>query len=332
VIGSGATAVTLVPALAQRGARVTLLQRSPSYLLALPSHDGLARFLKHVLPARAAARIVRAKNIALGLVMFKLSRAYPARMRGWLTGLVRRALPGQDVARHFSPRYNPWEQRLCIVPDGDLFDALRSGGAEIVTDTIERFTAQGVRLASGRELEADIIVTATGLEVSVLGEVAVSVDGRPVDFAQTLAYKAMMFSGVPNLVSTFGYTNASWTLKADLTAAYTCRLLTYMDRHGYVAVAPEHDPKMATRPFIDFSSGYIQRAIHKMPQQGARAPWRLHQNYLRDFLALRYGRLDDGTLAFTRAADAAAQSPTASSMRTSSNSVPPGTRRNDTTR
>jgi cation diffusion facilitator CzcD-associated flavoprotein CzcO len=278
------------------------------------------------------ARIVRAKNIAASLLLFKLSRRYPARIRAWLTGLVRRALPGHDISRHFEPHYNPWEQRLCIVPDGDFFDAMRAGRAEIVTDTVDRFTPGGLRLASGRELAADIVVTATGLELVVLGGIEVSVDDQPVDFSRTLAYKAMMFSGVPNLVYTFGYTNASWTLKADLTAAYTCRLLRYMDRRGYVAVAPRHDPAMPTRPFVDFSSGYIQRALHKLPRQGERVPWRLYQNYLLDFLALRLGRLADGTLAFVRANGAPAQFPAASSTRTRSNSVSPETRRSDTTR
>jgi cyclohexanone monooxygenase len=302
VIGSGATAVTIVPVMAQEAAKVTMLQRSPSYFLPLPARDPIAGALGRVLPARLAYRLVRTKNILGAWLLYKLSRRWPERMRAFFTGFARRALgPGHDVETHFNPAYAPWDQRLCIIPDGDLFAAVRSGRADVVTDTIARFTERGLRLASGRELEADIVVTATGLKLTALGAMAVHVDGRPVDLARTMAYKAQMLSGVPNLVYTFGYTNTSWTLKADLTAAWTCRLLHYMDRHGYAVATPTADPGVEPRPFLDLSSGYIQRASAELPKQGTRGPWRVSQDYLRDVLTLRYGRLADGTLRFERA-------------------------------
>ena len=305
VIGSGATAVTLVPELAKTAAKVTMLQRSPSYVLSLPSRDMIAARLRKLLPARAAYRLARAKNIAVGMLFFKLSRRWPKRVKGKLIELVRTALgAGHDVDTHFTPRYDPWDQRVCFVPDGDLFEAIKSGRADVVTDHVDRFTASGVRLASGREIEADIVVSATGLKLNLLGEVALAIDGAPVDLSKTLAYKAMMFSGVPNLIYTFGYTNASWTLKADLTANYASRLFRYMDRHGLQVATPERDPGVVPRPFLDFSSGYVQRALDFMPKQGSKAPWRLAQNYLVDLLQLRHGRIADGTLKFTRAAEA----------------------------
>jgi len=301
VIGSGATAVTLVPEMAKTAAHVTMLQRSPSYVVALPSRDVIADALRRVMPAMWAYRIVRAKNVLLAMLFFKLSRRWPQQVKERLLREVKRQVgPGQDVDIHFSPRYKPWDQRVCIVPDGDLFKAIREGRASVVTDQIERFTETGVRLASGQSIDADIVVTATGLQMNLLGDVAFSVDGVSCDFAQAMAYKGMMFSGVPNLVYTFGYTNASWTLKADLTARYVCRLFAHMDRHGYASATPRRDPAVQEAPFLDFSSGYVQRAIGMLPKQGATRPWRVYQNYVLDFFTLRYGAVADGTLEFTR--------------------------------
>jgi cation diffusion facilitator CzcD-associated flavoprotein CzcO/acetyl esterase/lipase len=302
VIGSGATAVTLVPEMAKTAAHVTMLQRSPSYVVSLPSRDAVADVLRRTLPGMLAYRLARTKNVLVAMIFFKLSRRWPAKVRKSLIDLVRTALgPSHDVDTHFTPRYDPWDQRVCFVPDGDLFKAITSGKAEVVTDQVDRFTAGGVRLASGRELAADIVVSATGLALSLLGDVAFSIDGAPCDLSQSLGYKGMMFSGVPNLIYTFGYTNASWTLKADLTAGYASRLFAYMDKHGWQAATPQRGPGIETRPFLDFSSGYVQRAAAIMPRQGSKAPWKLYQNYLLDLLALRYGRVADGTLAFSRA-------------------------------
>ena len=301
VIGSGATAVTLVPEMARTAAHVTMLQRSPTYVLSLPARDPIAQSLRRYLPRMAAYRLTRTKNIGVAMLFFNLARRWPAKVKKNLIGLVRQALgPGHDVDTHFTPSYNPWDQRVCFVPDGDLFDTLKSGRAEVVTDHIDTFTHAGIRLKSGRELPADIVVSATGLVLNLLGDVAFAIDGKPVDFSKTLGYKGMMFSGVPNLVYTFGYTNASWTLKADLTADYASRLFAYMDRHGFASATPSGGEGVATRPFLDFSSGYVQRAADLMPRQGAKAPWRLYQNYLLDLLTLRYRRIDDGTLKFAK--------------------------------
>jgi cation diffusion facilitator CzcD-associated flavoprotein CzcO len=297
VIGSGATAVTLVPEMAKSAAHVTMLQRSPTYVFARPSVDAVAESLKRWLPARLAYRLVRLKNVAMQLYFYRLARKYPEGAKARMVALVRRQLPaGFDVERHFTPHYNPWDQRVCLVPDGDLFQALRDGRASVVTDTIERFTEGGVRLHSGQELPADLVVTATGLELNLLGEVKLSLDGRPVEMAQAIVYKGMMYSGVPNLANTFGYTNASWTLKADLTARYVCRLLNHMDRHRRSVCVPTRDPAVQPAPFLDFTSGYVQRALAMLPKQGDRKPWRLDQNYLRDWVALRWGRVDDGVM------------------------------------
>ena len=302
VIGSGATAVTLVPELARTAAHVTMLQRSPTYIVALPSRDPIARGLKKVLPARWAYQLVRVKNVLLTMGIFGYLRKYPQRSAAQIAGLVRRALgPQFDVARHFTPRYKPWDQRLCLVPDGDLFKSLRSGKASIVTDTIDTFTEHGIRLQSGQELAADIVVSATGLQMNLLGDVSVSLDGQPVDLSQGLVYKGLMQSGLPNMANTLGYTNASWTLKADLTARYVCRLLRHMDRHGYAVCTPRYDPGVVHEPVLNFSSGYVQRALPMLPQQGDRKPWRLGQNYFSDVWTLRFGRIDDGVLGFAKA-------------------------------
>jgi len=299
VIGSGATAVTLVPEMARTAARVTMLQRSPSYVFARPSVDAIAEVFKRWLPPMLAYRLVRLKNVAMQQYFYRMARRHPDAARRRLVGMVRAQLPaGFDVARHFTPRYKPWDQRICLVPDADLFAAIRDGRADVVTDTIERFTASGVRLASGAEVPADVIVTATGLELTVLGGMRLSLDGRPVDPATLTVYKGMMYGGIPNLITTFGYTNASWTLKADLTAAYACRLLGHLQRHGGRSFVPRVDPSVRHEPFLDFTSGYVQRALSMLPRQGDRAPWKLHQNYTLDLLALRFAKVDDGVMQF----------------------------------
>ncbi len=301
VIGSGATAVTLVPEMARSAAHVTMLQRSPTYMVSRPGRDELAESLKRRLPPMWAYRLVRAKNVLLTMLFFQLARRWPQQTGARLVGGVRAQLGSRfDVARDFTPRYKPWDQRVCLVPDGDLFRALREGRASVVTDEIETFTPEGLRLKSGRELAADIVVTATGLQLNLLGDVPLQVDGRPVDLSQALVYKGMMYSGVPNLTSTFGYTNASWTLKADLTARFVCRLLRHMQARGWRQVQPQRDPAVQPEPFLDFSSGYVQRALPMLPKQGDRHPWRLYQNYLRDWLLLRAGRVADGVLKFDR--------------------------------
>jgi cation diffusion facilitator CzcD-associated flavoprotein CzcO len=301
VIGSGATAVTLVPEMARTAGHVTMLQRSPTYVVSRPARDALADRLRRTLPSRLAYHLIRWRNVMWGMYFFQLARRKPARVRELILGGVRAALgPDYDVATHFTPRYNPWDQRLCLVPDGDLFDAIRDRRASVATGEIERFTAKGIRLKDGRELDADIIVTATGLVLQVLGGVAVDVDGRAVDFAKMLNYKGMMYSDVPNLASAFGYTNASWTLKCDLTCEYVCRLINYMDRHGYRRCVPHNeDPGVAPLPSLEFSSGYVQRSIAKMPKQGSKRPWRLYQNYALDIVALRFGRVDDGVMRYS---------------------------------
>ena len=299
VIGSGATAVTLVPELAKQAAHVTMLQRSPTYILSRPRRDRAANTLRRWLPAQLAYDVTRWKNVVLGLVFYQLSRRIPARMKKLLVEEVRRQLPeGYDVDTHFSPSYRPWDQRLCLVPDGDLFASIREGRASVVTARIETFTEAGIRLASGQELPADVIVTATGLRVLILGRVELTVDGERIDVSKTMSYRAMMFSGVPNLALSFGYTNASWTLKADLTAEYVCRLLQHMRRHGYRSVVPRRDDAVKEAPFLDFTSGYVQRALAELPKQGSRAPWKLRQNYVLDRLELRRGDVDDGVLRF----------------------------------
>ena len=303
VIGSGATAVTLVPEMAKTAAHVTMLQRSPTYVLSLPARDPIAAALRRWLPRMAAYRLTRTKNIGVAMLFFKLARRWPAKVKKNLVGMVRQALgPAHDVDTHFTPTYNPWDQRVCFVPDGDLFEAIKSGSADVVTDHIDTFTATGLRLKSGRELAADVVVSATGLTLNLLGDVAFEVDGHAVDFSKTLGYKGMMFSGVPNFIYTFGYTNASWTLKADLTAGYASRLFAYMDKHGLASATPVADPGLATQPFLDFSSGYVQRAAGFMPKQGQKAPWRLYQNYVLDLLTLRWSRIADGMLKFGKRA------------------------------
>ncbi|MCW3064772.1 MAG: flavin-binding family monooxygenase [Solirubrobacterales bacterium] len=314
VIGSGATAVTLVPAIAERAAHVTMLQRSPSYIVSLPAEDAIANFLRRVLPARIAYGIVRWKNVLLTMASFQLSRRRPRVMKAIVRkGLERQLPPGYDLDTHFKPRYDPWDQRLCLVPNGDLFEALRAGSASVVTDQIDTFTESGLTLTSGAELEADLIVTATGLNLLALGGMEIAVDGREVALPETMSYKGMMLSGVPNLAIALGYTNASWTLKCDLTCGYVCRLLEHMDARGYRACTPlNRDPSVEAQPFIDFSSGYVLRSIDKFPKQGSKPPWRLYQNYARDILTLKFGAVEDGVMEFTGSAAAVeAQEPVA---------------------
>jgi monooxygenase len=302
VVGSGATAITLAPAIAQRAAHVTMLQRSPSYIVSLPAEDPIAAVLRRVLPAKIGYFIVRWKNILITMLSFQLSRRRPRVMKALIRKQVERQLPsGYDLDTHFRPRYNPWDQRLCVVPDGDLFDAIAEGRVSMVTDRIKTFTEKGLELTSGAELDADLIVTATGLNLLPLGGMKVAVDGRDVELSKTMSYKGMMLSGVPNLASAFGYTNASWTLKSELTCAYVCRLLKYMDRHGYRQCTPSKpDPSIAEQPFVDFSSGYVVRSIGQFQRQGSRAPWRLYQNYALDILSLRFGAIEDGAIEFSR--------------------------------
>jgi len=309
VIGSGATAMTLVPAMAQDVAHIVMLQRSPTYVVSRPDKDVIANTLRKILPERWAYAITRWKNVAMQQFLYRRTRTHPEQVKQKLLDLVRKELgPDYDVATHFTPSYGPWDQRLCLVPNSDLFAAIRSGKAEVVTDHIEGFTEKGVKLTSGKELDADIVVTATGLNLVVLGEMQFVVDGAPVDFAQTWTYKGMMYSGVPNLVCTFGYINASWTLRADLTSEYVCRLLNHMDSVGAHQATPRlraTDTNMPPRPWIDqFSSGYMQRMMHRFPKQGDREPWINPQNYSRDKKMIRFGDLEDGALQFEKRAPA----------------------------
>jgi monooxygenase len=300
VIGSGATAVTLVPELAKKAAHVTMLQRSPTYIVALPSEDAIATHLKRWLPAKLAYGLTRWKQVLLSLFVFQLCRRYPAKVKRLMLGKVRKALgPDFDVAKHFAPRYNPWDQRLCLAPDGDFFASIKSGRASVATDEVDRITASGIQLKSGAHLDADLIVTATGLNLQVLGGLQLTVDGVSVDLAKTLNYKGLMFSGVPNLAFSFGYTNASWTLRSDLTCEYVCRLLNHMKTHSLKQCTPRNtDASMTEQPWVDFSSSYFARSVHLFPKQGSKAPWKLHQNYPKDIMQLRYGKVDDGVMQF----------------------------------
>lgn len=302
VIGSGATAVTLVPAMANDAAHVTMLQRSPTYVMSLPGEDRLSQALRRVLPESATHRIVRGKNVVLGAAFYQFCRRAPSLAKRVLRRGARSNLPsGYPVDEHFRPRYNPWDERLCVVPDGDLFTTLSSGKASIVTDTIETLTESGIRLSSGRELPADIIVTATGLELSFGGDISLHVDGRRVEPKESIVYKGVLLSGVPNLGCAIGYVNASWTLRADLCSRYVCRLLTFMDRHGYgVATAKTHANAAEARPVLDLASGYVRRAVAHLPKQGSEAPWLVRQNYILDLADTMLGRVDDEPMSFQK--------------------------------
>jgi monooxygenase len=301
VIGSGATAVTIVPEMARTAEHVTMLQRSPTYVVSRPSEDRIANWLKTWLPATWAYGVTRWKNVLLQQVLYQRSRRKPEAVRKLLSDMAQKELgPDYPVNVHFNPKYNPWDQRMCLIPDSDLFNEIRAGHASVVTDTIDRFTESGIRLASGKELPADIIVTATGLDLVFMGGAKISMDGAPVDMSKRLTYKGMMYEGVPNLISIFGYTNASWTLKCDLTCEFTCRIIARMDELGAKSATPKASGgDIRPSPWLDFSSGYVQRTIDRFPKQGERKPWRLNQNYTADVMMLRYGALDDPELVFS---------------------------------
>ncbi|HWD54590.1 MAG TPA: NAD(P)/FAD-dependent oxidoreductase [Acidimicrobiales bacterium] len=300
VIGSGATAVTLIPALARSAAHVTMLQRSPTYIASLPEKSPAAAIFRKLLPAKAAGTATKWFHALMTQAFYRVCKRYPRQMRRLLISGLKRQLPaGYDVATHFTPDYNPWDQRFCAVPNGDLFAAIRTGSASVVTDHIERFTEKGIALSSGTQLEADVVVTATGLQLLFLGGIALTVDGSPVDPADHLTYKGMMLEGVPNLAIAIGYTNASWTLKCDLTCDYVCRLLNHMHEHGFAAsVARNHDDDALEETMLGLTSGYIQRSAHLLPKQGAHYPWRVHMSYLRDYRALKMTPVDDGFMEF----------------------------------
>ncbi|WP_179401027.1 flavin-containing monooxygenase [Burkholderia guangdongensis] len=304
VIGSGATAVTLVPAMAGTARHVTMLQRSPTYIVSRPARDAIANSLHRWLPSRLAHRLVRIKNVLLTIYFYNLARRKPEATAKFIVRAAGRQLgPEFDVKTHLTPRYKPWDQRLCLVPDGDLFGAIRAGQASIVTDEIERFTPTGLALKSGRQLDADVIVTATGLKVQLLGGATMTVDGKPVELPRTVSYKGMMYSDVPNLASSFGYTNASWTLKAELIARYVCRLLNHMRANGYDTCVPRLGAgDLGAEPTLNLTSGYVQRAAGELPKQGHRKPWKFHQNYVLDLASLKFGTLTDAAMHFERRA------------------------------
>ena len=316
VIGSGATAMTLVPAMAKTANKVVMVQRSPTYVVSRPDQDKVANFLRKILPEKLAYRLTRWKNITMQRLMYDRTRTNPEKVKATLLDMVRTELgPDYDVDTHFTPTYNPWDQRLCLVPNADLFEAIRAQKAEVVTDQIECFTENGLRLASGSELSADIIVTATGLKMQWLAGVTFTVDDQVIDFPQTYTYKGMMYSGVPNLIQTFGYINASWTLRADLTSEFACRVINHMDAKGVQQVTPRlraEDKAMPARPWIDdFSAGYMRRVMHMFPKQGDRMPWLNTQNFALDKKAIEKADLEDGVLRFADepASDTTQQSP-----------------------
>jgi monooxygenase len=298
VIGSGSTAVTLVPELAKSAAHVTMLQRSPTYIVAWPDEDAIADALRRHLPANAACTLTRWKNVVGGMYFYWLCKKRPERAKAMILDGVRAALGSDyDVGMHFTPRYNPWDQRLCLIPNGDLFKSIRQGSTTVVT--VETFIETGVRLRSGRELETDLIVTATGLNLQLMGGAEFDIDGQRLSAGRALNYKGAMCSDVPNLAAVFGYTNASWTLKADLICSYVCRLLNYMERHGYRQCTPRNkDSNIELLPPVSFTSGYFQRAMDKLPKQGSRKPWRIYQNYALDIMTFRFAALEDGVLEF----------------------------------
>ena len=301
VIGSGATAVTLVPELAKKAAHVTMLQRSPTYIINAPERDAIANFLRKILPNKVAYFLSRWKNILFSLGFFKACRKWPKTMKKLIMSGIRKQLgKDYDVQRHFSPNYNPWDQRLCLVPDNDLFESINAGTSSVVTDHIEHFTETGIKLKSGDHLDADIVVSATGLKLKFLGGLEVEVDGRPIKGSEMYCYRGMMFSDVPNLALAFGYTNASWTLKCDLTCDYVTRLLNYMRKHDVKKCVPRFvDPSVLPEPFVDFSSGYVLRSLDDLPKQGSKRPWKVYQNYILDIFNFRHSKLDDRALEFS---------------------------------
>lgn len=300
VIGSGATAVTLAPALAEKAAHVTMLQRSPSYVVSMPARDQQVNRLRRRLPQGLVSWLARWKMILFGIYYYRKARVQPAETRDMVLKGIRQVLGADyDLEQHFGPRYKPWDQRVCVAPDADLFQAIKAGDVSMVTARIERFVENGIQLETGEVLPADIVVTATGMSMRIMDGVRIIVDGQAVSLGDTVSYKGMMYSHIPNLASAFGYTNASWTLKCELTCEYVCRLLNYMDRRGYAQSTPRpRSGSLATEPMVDFTSGYVQRALASLPKQGTRRPWKVYQNYLKDLLVMRYGRLNDGVMEF----------------------------------
>jgi cation diffusion facilitator CzcD-associated flavoprotein CzcO len=298
IIGSGATAITLAPSMAPNAAHVTLLQRSPSYIISVPAKDAIANRLRKLLPAPLAYSVSRGKAIAVSTAMYQLCQRFPKFMRARIRDMQVRQLPDVDVDTHFNPRYDPWDQRLCLVPNSDLFRAIRSGSVSMATDTISTFTPEGIALQSGTTLPADIVVTATGLNLLALGGLSFVVDGDEIILPDTMTYKGLMLSGIPNFGYIVGYTNASWTLKADLVCDYICRLIEHMDSEGYGSVVPCKDPSVREEPFLDFAAGYVLRSVNTFPHQGSRAPWRLRMNYYRDVFTLRRGDVADEAVHF----------------------------------
>lgn len=299
VIGSGATAVTLVPAMTDKAEKVTMLQRTPSYVVSRPNDGALAHKLAKFMPEGMKNQTMRWISIIMGMLSFNWLRNNPEKGKAMLTGWVKQQLGEELTEKHFTPDYAPWDQRICAVPDADMFKCIREGKAEVVTDHIERFTENGILLKSGDTIEADLIITATGLNLQLFGGMGVQVDGKDISFGDTLAYKGMMFSGVPNLANTMGYTNASWTLKADLTDQYVCRLINHMDKNGYSQCVPVADDNVEIENFLDFSSGYVQRAVAFLPKQGAKKPWKVNQNYVKDMMFFKFSKLEDGVMEFS---------------------------------
>jgi monooxygenase len=300
VIGSGATAVTLIPAMAKDTASLTMLQRTPTYIANVPAEDPMALKLRKWLPGSVVFRLTRWKKVMFQIYTYHLSRKKPQQLRRFLLGQVKKELgPDYDVKTHFTPPYNPWDQRLCAVPDGDMFKAIREGHAEVVTDHIDTFNSEGIQLKSGKQLDADIVVLATGLNLKFAGGIVHSIDDKEVDITEHFIYRGMMFSGIPNMAFTVGYTNSSWTLKTDLTSNYVCRLLKKMDRGNYATVTPNLKGDVKEVPMLDFDAGYVLRARDQMPKNGDRLPWRNYQNYIRDFMGLRLGRVNDSELEFS---------------------------------
>lgn len=300
VIGSGATAVTLVPELAKQAQSVTMLQRSPSYLTTLPREDQLLNMMRKYLPDNWVYRFARTRNIGITMAFYNYCRTFPNNARSFISKMAKKDLPNDFDMKHFSPKYQPWDERVCVVPDSDMFKAIKQGNADVVTDTIQTFTENGIKLASGNTLEADIIVSATGLDIQIMGGIEVFVDNQPYDFSQKMIYRGVLFEDLPNLGMIFGYTNASWTLKADLVSEYMCRVINHLDKSDTVMAVPKDNQSMKHIPFMDMTSGYIQRALNRAPKQGEKLPWRLYQNYLKDMLMLRYGKLNDGVLEFNK--------------------------------
>lgn len=298
VIGSGATAVTLVPELAKQAKSVTMLQRSPSYLTTLPREDAFLEWLRKFFPDRWVYHFARTRNIGFTIAFYNYCRRFPNHARKFIAGMAKKELPANFDMKHFDPKYNPWDERVCVVPDSDMFKVLSNGKAEIVTDTIASFTPTGIELDSGKTLDADIIVSATGLDIQIMGGIEVLVDNVPYEFSEKMIYRGVLFQDLPNLGMIFGYTNASWTLKADLVSEYICRVINQLDKSKTTYAVPRDSHQTPRIPFMDMTSGYIQRALNKAPQQGSKLPWRLYQNYLKDMLMLRYGKLNDGVLEF----------------------------------